>query len=159
RPSLPVGPVPGQPSPGEQSAAPAQQLGSDIRAVLGSLTRHVAKLESDNDRLRRDNDRLRAQVKRLRDQMQAISGQIARQVGELLASTGTNTRPTTSSASSTTAPALPSPLQVGDRDDSADARGHVKGALRASYAIGVRRPLIWEPLTGRAISEEDGESS
>lgn len=88
RPSLPVGPVPGQPSPGEQSAAPAQQLGPDIRAVLGSLTRHVAKLESDNDRLRRDNDRLRAQVKRLRDQMQAISGQIARQVGELLASTG-----------------------------------------------------------------------
>jgi len=80
--------VPGQPSPGEQSAAPAQQLGPDIRAVLGSLTRHVAKLESDNDRLRRDNDRLRAQVKRLRDQMQAISGQIARQVGELLASTG-----------------------------------------------------------------------
>src|SRR5262249_51418002 len=62
----------------------------------------------------------------------------------------------TSSASSTTAPAPPSPLQVGDRDDSADARGHVKGALRASYAIGVRRPLIWEPLTRRAISEEDG---
>ena len=55
--------------------------------MLGSLTRHVAKLESDNDRLRRDNDRLRAQVKRLRSQVQAISAQVTRQVGELLAST------------------------------------------------------------------------
>jgi hypothetical protein len=95
RPSRPVGPVPGQPPPGEESAEPAQQLGPGIKAVLGSLTQHVAKLESDNDRLRRDNDRLRAQVKRLRGQMQAISGQmqaissqVARQVGELLASTG-----------------------------------------------------------------------
>ena len=94
RPSWPVGPVPGQLPPGHEPTEPAQQLGQDIRAVLGSLTRHVAKLESDNDRLRRDNDRLRAQVKRLRSQLQAIGGQVqaiggqvARQVGELLAST------------------------------------------------------------------------
>jgi Homeobox associated leucine zipper len=88
RPGCPVGPVPGQLPPGQESAEPAQQLGQDIKAVLGSLTRHVAKLESDNDRLRRDNDRLRAQVKRLRSQVQAIGAQVARQVGELLASTG-----------------------------------------------------------------------
>jgi len=95
RPSWPAGPVPGQPPPGQEPTEPAQQLGPDIRAVLGSLTRHVAKLESDNDRLRRDNDRLRAQVKRLRSQLQAIGGQVqelggqvARQVGELLASSG-----------------------------------------------------------------------
>lgn len=95
RPGGPVGPVPGQPPPGHEPTEPAQQLGQDIRAVLGSLTRHVAKLESDNDRLRRDNDQLRAQVKRLRSQLQAIGGQVqatggqvARQVGELLASTG-----------------------------------------------------------------------
>jgi Homeobox associated leucine zipper len=95
RPSWPVGPVPGQPPPGQEPTEPAQQLGPDIKAVLGSLTRHVARLESDNDRLRRDNDRLRAQVNRLRSQLQAIGGQVqalggqvARQVGELLASTG-----------------------------------------------------------------------
>ena len=95
RPSCPVGPVPGQLAPGQEPTEPAHPLGPDIRAVLGSLTRHVAKLESENDRLRRDNDRLRAQVKRLRSQLQtiggqvqAIGGQVARQVGELLASTG-----------------------------------------------------------------------
>jgi hypothetical protein len=95
QPIRPVEPVPGQLPPGHEIPESAQQLGPDIRAVLGSLTRHVAKLESDNDRLRRDNDRLRAQVKRLQSQMQAIGsqvhalgGQVARQVGELLASTG-----------------------------------------------------------------------
>jgi hypothetical protein len=88
RPSCPVGPVPGQLSPGQEPTEPAQQLGQDIRAVLGSLTRHISKLESDNDRLRRDNDRLRAQAKRLRSQVQAIGTQVARQVSEVLASTG-----------------------------------------------------------------------
>lgn len=88
QPSCPVGPVSGQLPPGHEPAQPAEQLGPDIRAVLGSLTRHISKLEADNDRLRRDNDRLRAQVKRLRSQMQVIGGQVARQVGELLASTG-----------------------------------------------------------------------
>jgi peptidoglycan hydrolase CwlO-like protein len=88
RPSCPAGPVPGQLSPGQEPTEPAQQLGQDIRAVLGSLTRHIAKLESDNDRLRRDNDQLRAQVKRLRSQVQAIGSQVARQVSEVLASSG-----------------------------------------------------------------------
>ena len=88
RPIRPAGPVPGQPQPDHEPAEPAQQLGQDIKAVLGSLTRHISKLESDNDRLRRDNDRLRAQVKRLRSQVQALGGQVARQVSELLASTG-----------------------------------------------------------------------
>jgi hypothetical protein len=88
RPSCPVGPVPGELSPGHEPTEPAQQLGQDIKAVLGSLTRHVSKLESDNDRLRRDNERLRAEVKRLRSQVQAIGSQVSRQVSEVLASTG-----------------------------------------------------------------------
>jgi homeobox associated leucine zipper protein len=88
RPGWPVGPVPGQLSPDQEPTEPAQQLGPDIRALLGSLTRHVAKLESDNDRLRRDNDRLRAQVKRLRGQVQAIGAQVAHQVSEVMASSG-----------------------------------------------------------------------
>jgi hypothetical protein len=88
RPSWPAAPVPGQPTPDQEPTEPEQQLGQDIRAVLGSLTRHVARLESDNDRLRRDNDRLRAQVKRLRSQVQAIGAQVSRQVSEVLASAG-----------------------------------------------------------------------
>ena len=84
----PAGPVPGQPPPGHEPTEPAQQPGQDIKAVLGSLTRQISRLESDNDRLRRDNDRLRAQVKHLRSQVQALGGQVARHVGELLASTG-----------------------------------------------------------------------
>jgi hypothetical protein len=81
----PTGPVPGELSPGQEPTEPAQQLGQDIEVVLGSLTRHVAKLESDNDRLRRDNDRLRGQVKRLRSHVQAIGAHVADQVGEVLA--------------------------------------------------------------------------
>jgi Homeobox associated leucine zipper len=88
QPSCQAGSVPGQLSPGQEPTEPAQQLGQDIRAVLGALTRHVSKLESDNDRLRKDNDRLRAQVKRLRGQVQVIGAQVARQVSEVLASAG-----------------------------------------------------------------------